>query len=534
MNLINFIIFLVTLFFISSNKDASFEVNMAGRQRMLTQKITKELLDYASGSKELKTQVEMTLDVFDITLKSLLHGGMIPEKFVLKSDTLHKAVTGANGDILNQLIIVEGLWTSFHSNVKNVLQDPTNQVALGKVKAENLPLLKAMNTTVVMMQKNAENKTSYFITIQTIGFFICLGAFIFAFYLVMNIIRRLNYCTEGLEVFGKGDFTHNATVEGHDELSSIARSLNISTAKIGEGFNTIAKQQIETQSVVEEETATAKHVLEQVETVESNIKESSSAVEALTEQMTKTQQGVQEINQEVNTVASAAEELTASFASVSEKSLGMSTKVNTIEQDGSQSREKVDNLLSSSKSIFKVLETINDIAGKIDLLALNATIEAASAGEAGKGFAVVANEVKDLAKKTAEATQNIEINLKDLQGDSEMVAEAFNKISDSLGELSDEATAISSLTNEQTGVSQEVSRAMSKVSQSLNDIVEKVDSSMESTNRINDLQQNVSERMQTAAAANRQSLEGQLRIRELSNSTQDLIDRYQYQGKGEI
>jgi methyl-accepting chemotaxis protein len=74
---------------------------------------------------------------------------------------------------------------------------------------------------------------------------------------------------------------------------------------------------------------------------------------------------------------------------------------------------------SSAKSIGNVVETITEISEQVNLLALNATIEAARAGEAGKGFAVVANEIKELAKQTAEATQDIRLKIETIQGSTE-------------------------------------------------------------------------------------------------------------------
>jgi methyl-accepting chemotaxis protein len=118
--------------------------------------------------------------------------------------------------------------------------------------------------------------------------------------------------------------------------------------------------------------------------------------------------------------------------------------------------------------------------------------------------------------------------LSELQCDSKKVALAFNKISEHLGELGEESSHICNLTQEQTKVSSEVAESMGRVSLSLDDIIMKVDTSLESTEEIDRGQQDIRERMQSAAAANRQSLEGNKRIQELSQSTQNLIERYKY------
>src|SRR5208282_5958864 len=99
--------------------------------------------------------------------------------------------------------------------------------------------------------------------------------------------------------------------------------------------------------------------------------------------------------------------------------------------------ETVKNLGESSQEIGNVIKVITSIAQQTNLLALNATIEAARAGEAGKGFAVVANEVKELAKQTARATEDIGRKIESIQGDTRGAVKAIEEIGTIINEIND-------------------------------------------------------------------------------------------------
>jgi len=101
---------------------------------------------------------------------------------------------------------------------------------------------------------------------------------------------------------------------------------------------------------------------------------------------------------------------------------------------------------------------ITSIAEQTNLLALNATIEAARAGEAGKGFAVVAGEVKDLARETAKATEDIARRVAAIQTDTQSAVEAIGQISTIVGEISNYQMTIASAVEEQTVTTSEMSR----------------------------------------------------------------------------
>lgn len=118
-------------------------------------------------------------------------------------------------------------------------------------------------------------------------------------------------------------------------------------------------------------------------------------------------------------------------------------------------------LTQSSQGIGDIVKVITSIAEQTNLLALNATIEAARAGEAGKGFAVVANEVKELAKATGKATDEIRHRISAIQSDSESASAAIRDINKIIKDINDTQAVISGAVQEQDSTTNEISKAVS-------------------------------------------------------------------------
>ena len=145
----------------------------------------------------------------------------------------------------------------------------------------------------------------------------------------------------------------------------------------------------------------------------------------------------EQVSSNVNTVAAGAEEMTSSIKEIAKNSSEAVNIANSAVKISSDADITVSKLAQSSMEIGEIIKVITSIAQQTNLLSLNATIEAARAGESGKGFAVVANEVKELAKETAKATEDIASKIEAIQADAKNAVDAIAQISLTIEKIND-------------------------------------------------------------------------------------------------
>ncbi|MFK7862262.1 MAG: methyl-accepting chemotaxis protein [Granulosicoccus sp.] len=205
----------------------------------------------------------------------------------------------------------------------------------------------------------------------------------------------------------------------------------------------------------------------------------------------------------VDEVASASTDLEASVSEITRnvtEAVGVASDAVTLAQS---TNTQVRKLTTSSSDIGNVIKVINSIAEQTNLLALNATIEAARAGDAGKGFAVVANEVKELAKGTASATDEISQKIKAIQGDSDTAVKAIGEIGTIIETISDYQNTISEAVNHQNVATQRINDNASEAARGNHEITrtsERVSEGTESTvSAVNQVQASAEELARMAA-----------------------------------
>ncbi len=176
----------------------------------------------------------------------------------------------------------------------------------------------------------------------------------------------------------------------------------------------------------------------------------------------------------VQTVATGADEMGASIKEIAKNTADATRVATSAVKSAEETNQTISKLGQSSAEIGQVIKVITSIAQQTNLLALNATIEAARAGEAGKGFAVVANEVKELAKETAKATEDISRKIEAIQTDTKGAVEAIGQIGSVIVQINDIQNTIASAVEEQSATTNEISRNLAEAAHGSSEITKNI------------------------------------------------------------
>ena len=182
----------------------------------------------------------------------------------------------------------------------------------------------------------------------------------------------------------------------------------------------------------------------------------------------------EEVSLNVSVVATGSEEMLASIREISKSANESARVAKNAVSVAELTNQTISKLGLSSVEIGKVIKVITSIAQQTNLLALNATIEAARAGEAGKGFAVVANEVKELAKETAKATEEIGQKIEAIQADTKGAVQAISEISAIINQINDISNTIASAVEEQTATTNEIGRNIAEAAKGAGEIARNI------------------------------------------------------------
>ncbi|HIB69351.1 MAG TPA: PAS domain S-box protein [Phycisphaerales bacterium] len=275
-----------------------------------------------------------------------------------------------------------------------------------------------------------------------------------------DLAQKVSSIMETVRLLETGDLTAEFKVKSDDPIGRVSRGLQAFVDRLRESIASVTENSVTLASASEELSACAAQM---TASADESYVQSGAALEA--------SEGV---NSNIQTVATATEEMADSIVEISKNANQAARVVSKAVEVANDTNVTISKLGDSSIEIGNVIKVITSIAQQTNLLALNATIEAARAGEAGRGFAVVANEVKELAKETAKATEDISAKIQTIQEDSDGAVKAIHEITTIIDEISGIADSIAGAVEEQSATTTEMSRTVGEVARVSSEIMTSV------------------------------------------------------------
>ncbi|RUM93092.1 MAG: hypothetical protein DSZ23_00330 [Thermodesulfatator sp.] len=261
-----------------------------------------------------------------------------------------------------------------------------------------------------------------------------------------RIIAPINYIVTGMKDLSRGNFSSLIPEVSRDELGQLARLGNNILYSFGRLISTLRDD-------AKNLTTAAGHIRSSGIQFEQGISSLDRESDILASKAASVSESLQQTSQSMEDLSTASSEIASSVATSAASAsevLDMSVRANDV----------IHNLGKSSEKIGEIVKVINNVAEQTNLLALNATIEAARAGEAGKGFAVVAGEVKELARQTSRATEEIARMINAIQADTRQAVNVVEEIGEKISTVTDMTNTVASATEEQTATISEISNTI--------------------------------------------------------------------------
>ncbi|MCP4746502.1 MAG: HAMP domain-containing protein, partial [Desulfobacteraceae bacterium] len=283
---------------------------------------------------------------------------------------------------------------------------------------------------------------------------------------------------------GEGDLTRTLKVQSNDEVGEMAGWFNLFVKKIRDLVAEVKDKTLHLDESSQDLSGISEHMSTGTDQTSAKANKVSEAAGTMSANVTSMAATMQEASSNITMVAAAVEQMTSTINEIAHNTGKASTITGDAVHQAGQASQQVSELGAAAQKIGKVVEAITEISEQVNLLALNATIEAARAGEAGKGFAVVANEIKDLARQTAEATGEIKQKVIDIQSSTKGTVTQISAITEVVHQVDEIVSTISAAVEEQSVATKEIAINITQASEGIGDVSNKVTENSEFSSSI--------------------------------------------------
>jgi len=360
-----------------------------------------------------------------------------------------------------------------NAQVKELANQNKNREAVDLAQSEGSQLFEAVSKDlqddVDLNDKGAadaaKNAATAYSSSQYWVIGILIGAVALGVVIALSLARSISASANRMlamiqEVAANNLTVHDMKIVSQDEIGQAGIALNRMKNNLHEMIQSISGSAMQVASASEELNTTSQQIT-------ANSEETSAQADVVSK-------AAQAVSQNLQTVATGAEEMGASIKEIAKNATEAAKVATSAVKVAEDTTATVSKLGDSSTEIGQVIKVITSIAQQTNLLALNATIEAARAGEAGKGFAVVANEVKELAKETAKATEDISRKIEAIQTDTKAAVDAIASISGVIHQINDISSTIATAVEEQNATTNEMSRNVSEAAHGSGEITSNI------------------------------------------------------------
>ena len=479
--------------YLSLGSDAT-SINVAGRQRMLSQRVAKEALLVAEGVRPRQT-VQQTIELFERSHRALMDG----DKGMGVAAVSDPAIRG-------QLDQVWSLWKDYKASIQQYLDAPSRE-RVEAIDRQSPVVLQEMHQGVNMMAaaaNEAVRQQQLLALFMTIGILVIVTAGrMFGWSVLMKQIKALR---DHLAAVGNGDFSQPLAIEDtENEVGQMFAAYNDMVKHTGDIVSGVVQASTQVSSAVD-------RVGTALEETERGVRHQHSDIDQVATAMNQMTATVQEVANNASHAAQSAEQANEQAGAGRQAVGSLRDGIDRLAKQVEATAEKMAKLEADSEEVGRVVEVINGIAEQTNLLALNAAIEAARAGEQGRGFAVVADEVRTLAQRTQQSTEEIRSIIERLQEQSrdaasamaesrdevranvEQTSEAGNTLEgivDAVSVISQQNTQIATAAEEQAQVASEVDQRVTGIAsvaeRTTENVNESVDAAQEIATQMEDL-----------------------------------------------